>query len=255
MVRVHIIVVGCGRVGSGLGVGLAEQGHSVAMMDRNPKAFRRLPSDWSGTTVVGSGFDRDDLDRARAGEASSLAAVTSGDNSNILTARIARETYEIPNVVARIYDPRRAQIYLRLGIPTVATVSWTIDQVRRRLVPGEVESEWSDPTGTLSLVERELPERWAGKRLADVSVPGAMTVVAVTRAGVARLDFSELVGQDGDVLHVMVTDKALDALNARLAAAPRPDAGPGDGHPDTGPEGAAGGESGAAATPSAGGQS
>ena len=94
--------------------------------------------------MVGSGFDRDDLDRARAGEATALAAVTSGDNSNILTARIARETYEIPNVVARIYDPRRAQIYLRLGIPTVATVSWTIDQVRRRLVPGEVESEWSD---------------------------------------------------------------------------------------------------------------
>jgi trk system potassium uptake protein TrkA len=228
MVRVHIIVVGCGRVGSGLGVGLAEQGHSVAMMDRNPKAFRRLPSDWSGTTVVGSGFDRDDLDRARAGEASSLAAVTSGDNSNILTARIARETYEIPNVVARIYDPRRAQIYLRLGIPTVATVSWTIDQVRRRLVPGEVESEWSDPTGTLSLVERELPERWAGKRLADVSVPAEMTVVAVTRAGVARLDFADLVGQDGDVLHVMVTDKALDRLNTRLAEA-ADGAGPADG--------------------------
>ncbi len=121
---------------------------------------------------MGSGFDRGDLDRARAGEAAALAAVTSGDNSNILTARIARETYEIPNVVARIYDPRRAQIYLRLGIPTVATVSWTIDQVRRRLVPGELEPEWSDPTGTLSLVERELPERWAGKRLADLSRTG-----------------------------------------------------------------------------------
>jgi trk system potassium uptake protein TrkA len=216
MVRVHIVVVGCGRVGSGLGVGLVEQGHSVAIIDRNAKAFRRLPSDWPGTTVVGSGFDRDDLDRARAGEASSLAAVTSGDNSNILTARIARETYEIPNVVARIYDPRRAQIYLRLGIPTVATVSWTIDQVRRRLVPGEVESEWTDSTGTLSLVERELPPRWAGKRLLELSVPGDVTLVAVTRAGVARLDFGDLVGQDGDILHLMVTDRALARLNARL---------------------------------------
>ncbi len=214
--RVHIIVVGCGRVGSGLGVGLAAQGHTVAIIDRNAKAFRRLPPDWAGTTIVGSGFDRGDLERARAGEAASLAAVTSGDNTNILTARIARETYEIPNVVARIYDPRRAQIYLRLGIPTVATVSWTIDQVRRRLVPGEVESEWSDPTGTLSLVERTLPERWAGKRLADLSVPGDVTVVAVTRAGVAHLDFGDLVGQDGDLLHLMVTDTALDRFNARL---------------------------------------
>jgi trk system potassium uptake protein TrkA len=216
MVRVHIIVVGCGRVGSGLGVGLVEQGHSVAIIDRNAKAFRRLPEDWPGTTIVGSGFDRSDLDRARAGEATSLAAVTSGDNSNILTARIARETYEIPNVVARIYDPRRAQIYLRLGIPTVATVSWTIDQVRRRLVPGKLEPEWSDPTGTLSLVERELPERWAGKRLADLTKPGEVTVVAVTRAGVARLDFGDLVGQDGDVLHLMVSDKALERLRSRL---------------------------------------
>ena len=228
MVRVHIVIVGCGRVGSGLGVGLTGQGHSVSIIDRNPKAFRRLPAEWPGATVVGSGFDRDDLDRAGAGEATSLAAVTSGDNSNILTARIARETYEIPNVVARIYDPRRAQIYLRLGIPTVATVSWTIDQVRRRLVPGEVESDWTDSTGTLSLVERELPERWAGKRLADVSVPGALSVVAVTRAGVARLDFADLVGQDGDLLHVMVTDKALERLNARLAGTsevPRTDGG------------------------------
>jgi len=218
MVGVHIIIVGCGRVGSGLGVGLADQGHFVAIIDRNAKAFRRLPPDWPGTTVVGSGFDRDDLDRARAGEAQALAAVTSGDNSNILTARIARETYEIPNVVARIYDPRRAQIYLRLGIPTVATVSWTIDQVRRRLVPTEVESEWTDSTGTLSLVERELPERWAGKRLADLSVKGEVTVVSVTRAGEARLEIDDLVGQDGDVVHLMVTDTALARLNARLAA-------------------------------------
>ena len=214
--RVHIVIVGCGRVGSGLGVDLADQDHSVAIIDRNPKAFRRLPAEWPGTTVVGSGFDRGDLDRARAGEATALAAVTSGDNSNILTARIARETYQIPNVVARIYDPRRAQIYLRLGIPTVATVSWTIDQVRRRLIPREIESDWSDPTGTLSLVERELPERWAGKRLAELTVPGEVTVVAVTRAGLPRLDFGDLVGQEGDILHLMVTVTALDRFNARL---------------------------------------
>ena len=237
MVQVHIVIVGCGRVGSGLGVGLAEQGHSVTIIDRNAKSFRRLPEDWPGTTIVGSGFDRGDLDRARAGEATALAAVTSGDNSNILTARIARETYEIPNVVARIYDPRRAQIYLRLGLPTVATVSWTIDQVRRRLVPNEVESEWTDSTGTLSLVERELPERWAGKRLADLTVPTEVTVVAVTRAGVARLDLGDLVGQDGDVLHLMVTDAALERLNARLSGQSAERAGGPAGGPGSDPVG------------------
>jgi trk system potassium uptake protein len=216
MVPVHIVIVGCGRVGSGLGIDLLHQGHTVAIIDRNPKAFRRLPEDWAGQTIVGSGFDRDDLDAARAGDASALAAVTSGDNSNILTARIARETYAIPNVVARIYDPRRAQIYLRLGIATVATVSWTIDQVRHRLLPHELDGEWSDPTGGISLVARHLPERWAGKRLADLTVPGEATLVAVTRAGSPRLDFADLVGQEGDILHLMVAEPALARFQERL---------------------------------------
>lgn len=218
MVPVHVIVVGCGRVGSGLATRLSANGHSVAILDKNLRAFRRLPAGWPGTTVVGSGFDRDALDQAGADRAGALAAVTSGDNSNILTARIARETYEIAHVVARIYDPRRAQIYLRLGIPTVATVSWTIDQVRRRLVPGDPVVEWSDTTGSLALVERDLPEWWAGRRLAGLSVPGRASLVSVTRGGAARLDVSELVGQDGDVLHFAVTTSALDELAARLEA-------------------------------------
>ncbi|HTZ10682.1 MAG TPA: NAD-binding protein, partial [Acidimicrobiales bacterium] len=125
MVPVHVVIVGCGRVGSGLAVRLTEQGHTVAVLDKSSQAFRRLPDGWPGTAVVGSGFDRDDLDQAGAAGAGALAAVTSGDNSNILTARIARENYNVPRVVARIYDPRRAEIYQRLGIPTVATVSWT----------------------------------------------------------------------------------------------------------------------------------
>jgi len=241
MDRVHIIIVGCGRVGSGLGVGLTAQGHSVTIIDRNPKAFRRLPEDWPGSTVIGSGFDRDSLDTALASEAGALAAVTSGDNSNILTARIARETYEIPNVVARIYDPRRAQIYLRLGIPTVATVAWTIDQVRRRLVPGESDTEWSDPTGAVSLITKDLPERWAGKRLADLSVPGEVTLVAVVRAGIARLDVAELVGQDGDVLHLMVSQGALERLRSRFGQVPAH--GSGGSHGGPGSDGARNGGS------------
>lgn len=122
-------------------------------------------------------------------------------------------------MVARIYDPRRAQIYLRLGIPTVATVSWTIDQVRRRLVPGGLEAEWTDPSGTLSLVECELPEEWAGKRLADLTVHGAVSLVAVTRAGTARLDTDDLVGQEGDVVHLMVAAGAHEDLRALLDGA------------------------------------
>ena len=212
---VHVIVVGCGRVGSGLAVSLSAEGHSVAVLDKVPRAFRRL-KDWDGPRIVGSGFDRDDLEKAGALHADALAAVTSGDNTNILTARIARETYKIPNVVARIYDPRRAEVYQRLGIPTVATVTWTIDQVRRRLLPDEDVRDWADPTGRLALVERALPDAWAGRPLGDLEQPGRLSVVAVIRAGEPRLDARELVGQEGDVLQLAVLDDALRELDEAL---------------------------------------
>src|SRR5438045_9318134 len=129
MVAMHVIVVGCGRVGSELAAELEAQGHTVAVIDKNRNAFRRLPERFTGRAVLGFGFDRDHLEQAGVREAGALAAVTSGDNSNVLTARIARETFQIPNVVARIYDPRRAMIYQRPGIPTVATVAWTTHPV------------------------------------------------------------------------------------------------------------------------------
>jgi trk system potassium uptake protein len=216
MVPVHVVIVGCGRVGSGLATRLVEHGHTVSIIDKVPRAFRRLPADWPGTSIVGSGFDRDDLDRAGAKQASALAAVTSGDNSNILTARIARENYGIHSVVARIYDPRRAEIYQRLGIPTVATVTWTIDQVMHRLLPDAVVGEWSDPSGHLVLVERVLPESWAGKALRDLGMAGKVKVVAVTRAGIPRLEVADLVGQEGDVLHLAVLKDAVGELEHRF---------------------------------------
>jgi trk system potassium uptake protein TrkA len=213
----HVVIVGCGRVGSGLAMELTDEGHSVAILDKSPRAFRRLRSDWEGQRVVGSGFDRDDLEQAGAIGAGALAAVTSGDNTNILTARIARETYRIPNVVARIYDPRRAEVYQRLGIPTVATVTWTIDQVRRRVVPDAATREWADATGRLLLVERSLPDSWAGRRLETLDDRAGVRVMAVSRAGAPRLDVRDLVGQEGDVLHLAVMKDALTALDDELA--------------------------------------
>jgi trk system potassium uptake protein TrkA len=167
--------------------------------------------------VIGSGFDRDALDAAGAEQASALAAVTSGDNSNILTARIARETYEVPRVVARIYDPRRAEIYQRLGIPTVATVTWTIDRVLQRMLPQAVAAEWMDATGQLMLLERLIPDEWAGRKIREMVEASHATLVAVTRSGEARLDVGGLLGQEGDVLHIAVTKDALDGLVGGLA--------------------------------------
>ena len=179
-------------------------------------AFRRLPERFTGRAVLGFGFDRDHLEQAGIREAEALAAVTSGDNSNILTARIARETYQIPNVVARIYDPRRALIYQRLGIPTVATVTWTTDQVMRRLFPEVSVTEWTDPTGELTLLERALPAAWAGRRIQALDTDGRIRVVALRRGSQSKLIGHDLVGQEGDILWFAVRKDAIDELERRL---------------------------------------
>ncbi len=212
----HVIVVGCGRVGRELAVDLEAGGHQVSIIDKSRTAFRRLPERWTGESIVGFGFDRDTLEQAGIQQADALAALTNGDNNNIVTARIARETYEVPNVVARIYDPRRAAVYQRLGIPTVATVSWATDQVIRKLFPEQRSVDWVDASGSLSLLEVALPDGWCGHRLALLDGPG-WRLVAVHRAGGTRLAEGEMVGQEGDVLHVAVRKEHTDELDARLS--------------------------------------
>lgn len=214
----HVVVVGCGRVGSELALSLERNGHSVAVIDKNADAFRkRLPEDFGGQKVVGFGFDRDHLIEAGIERADAVAAVTSGDNSNILTARIARENFSIERVVARIYDPRRALIYQRLGISTVATVSWTTDQVMRRLLPAEEQpNEWLDPSGKVCLLDYPIPAKWAGKKLDALSEPGVFWLVAITRLGAAQVSTPSAIGQDGDILHFAADVSALDTLRHRL---------------------------------------
>ncbi len=218
----RVIVVGCGRVGSELSVRLTRDGHDVAIIDKNRNAFRRLPADWGGRQIVGFGFDRDDLLEAGIEQASAVAAVTSGDNTNILTARIARETFDIPHVVARIYDPRRALIYQRLGIPTVATVSWTVDQVVRRLLPEEAVTAWTDPTGFVNLVEHLLPEAFCGRGYVELADAERFRPLMVTRGGQARLVGPGLVGQEGDVVHFAVRSDAQADLERLLEEAAGP---------------------------------
>jgi trk system potassium uptake protein TrkA len=214
----HVVVVGCGRVGSELALNLDHLGHSVAVVDKSAASFRRfLPEDFRGARIVGFGFDRDHLAEAGIEQAGALAAVTSGDNSNILTARIARENFGIDRVVARIKDPRRAEIYQRLGISTVAMISWTTDQVMRRLLPSEEQPhEWLDPSGNVCLVDYPIPARWAGKKLAELSEPGMFWLVAITRLGAAKVSTPSAIGQEGDILHFAADVSALDTLRERL---------------------------------------
>jgi trk system potassium uptake protein TrkA len=207
-------------VGSALARSLTEGGHTVAVIDKRPEAFGRLPADFTGQTINGIGFDRDRLREAGIEQASSIAAVTNGDNSNILIARVARETFGIENVVARIYDPRRAAIYQRLGIATVATVAWTTERVMRRILPTEAAVEWIDPSARVSLVERRIAGSWSGHLLSDLEQPGRVRVAAVGRLGVAQVPNPDLVAQDGDVVYLAVASDALADVDAALAAGP-----------------------------------
>ena len=216
----HVVVVGCGRVGSALARSLTEGGHTVAIIDKRPEAFARLPPGFTGKTIGGIGFDRDRLIEAGIEGAAALASVTNGDNSNILIARVARETFGIENVVARIYDPRRAAIYQRLGIATVATVAWTTERVMRRILPSEAAVEWVDPSARVSLVERTVSTSWSGHRLSELEQPGRFRVAAVGRLGVAQVPHPDLVAQDGDVLYLTVASDAMEAVDTMLASGP-----------------------------------
>ncbi len=160
----HIVIMGCGRVGSTLAHILEDRGTTtVAVIDRDPEAFRRLRPSFKGDRVTGIGFDRDVLARAGIERADGFAAVSSGDNSNIIAARVARETFGVQQVAARIYDPRRAEVYERLGIPTVATVRWTADQMLRKLLPESTEPLWRDATGKVVLSQVSVCPEWIGE--------------------------------------------------------------------------------------------
>ena len=214
-VTVHVVIVGCGRVGSSLARQLEESGHTVAVVDRKSDAFQRLGPDFKGQTISGIGFDRDVLLSAGIERAEALAAVTNGDNSNILVARVARENFGIERVVARIYDPRRAAIYQRLGIATVATVSWTTERVLRRMLPEQHSTEWIDPSAKVSLVERTLPSRWAGKPVLELESLG-IRVVAVSRLGESMLPTPSLLAQQGDIVYLAVPSSSVAGLTEML---------------------------------------
>jgi trk/ktr system potassium uptake protein len=212
----HVIVVGCGRVGSEVALNLASTEHDVIVIDRRADAFRRLGDDFEGATMVGVGFDRDVLTEAGITPNCAVAAVTSGDNSNILIARVARETFGVARVVARIYDPRRASIYERLGIATVASVAWTSARVLRHLLSTDTTPDWTDPTAKFTMVERRVPAGAAGLSVASIESSSAGRVALLGRFGASSIPSSATLLQEDDVLHVVVSADNATLLDAAL---------------------------------------
>ncbi|MSO43218.1 MAG: TrkA family potassium uptake protein [Candidatus Planktophila sp.] len=216
----HVVIMGCGRVGSSLATELEAAGHSVSIIDQAREAFRRLGPDFKGTTVTGVGFDRDILREAGIEKAEAFAAVSNGDNSNILAARVAREMFNVEKVIARIYDPGRAEIYQRLGIPTVATVLWTTDQILRNLIPEGSRSEWRDASGIVALCEMHPHKDWYGRAILLIDALTHARVAFITRNGSGMIPDEHTVLQQGDLVHVMVAEKDTARVEAILAQSP-----------------------------------
>jgi trk system potassium uptake protein len=213
---VHIVIMGCGRVGSTLAHILEDQGNSVAVIDSDPGAFRRLRPTFKGDRITGIGFDRDVLIQAGIEQADSFAAVSSGDNSNIIAARVVRETFGIARVAARIYDPRRAEVYERLGIPTVATVRWTAEKMLRKILPEGAELHWRDPTGHVVMAEVAFSQRWIGEPVKMIEASTQARIAFIDRFGQALVPDGGTVLQDGDVLHVIAREEDIERITAAL---------------------------------------
>ena len=213
----HIVIMGCGRVGSTLAHILEDHGHSVAIIDQDVEAFRKLRPGFRGSKVTGVGFDRDVLIEAGIERADAFAAVSSGDNSNVIAARVVRESFGVQRVAARIYDPRRAEVYQRLGIPTVATVRWTADQMLRRLLPEGVATLWRDPTGAVVLAELACCDEWFGEKVSALELAADARVAFISRLGDTLLPGPGTVLQQGDVVHVIAKEEDLDRIAAVFA--------------------------------------
>ena len=218
--QVHVVVMGCGRVGSEIARRLEAVGHSVAVIEQDPEAFRRLGPDFGGRQVTGLGFDRQTLLDAGIDTAGAFAAVSSGDNSNIISARVARETFGVEHVVARIYDSKRAEVYERMGIPSVATVPWTVSRLLRELLSVKVSELWREPTGKVLLMRVTVTDGWVGRPLTELESLSGARVAWLVRFGEAQLPTASTVLQTGDHLVVATTDEHTGRVHSAVEQGP-----------------------------------
>lgn len=216
----HVVIMGCGRVGSSLAAALERLDHTVAVIDKDSAAFRRLGSDFHGQQVVGIGFDRKVLIKAGIERAGAFAAVSSGDNSNIISARVARETFGVEHVVARIYDAKRAEVYERLGIPTVATVPWTTDRLIRTLLPDGVASAWRDPAGKIALLQLPVHEGWVGHPVQRLEQAASCRVAFIMRFGSGVLPDARTVIQADDQIYAAARSGTISDVTTAASQPP-----------------------------------
>ncbi|HEX9027663.1 MAG TPA: NAD-binding protein [Anaerolineales bacterium] len=210
------IIMGCGRVGEQVARLMSDEGHQIVVIDYDANALARLGPTFKGRTVKGVGFDRNVLLEAGIEAADSFAATSSSDNANIVAARIARNVFHVPQVIARLYDPRRAEIYRRLGLLTISSTTWGAERIRELLLHPDLDPVVSFGSGEVSVVEIEAPSQLVGRRVKDLNIPGEVVVTAITRQGEAFIPISGTDFQTGDLLHLTILASSMDRFKELL---------------------------------------
>lgn len=212
-----IIIIGCGRMGAGLSRVLSLRGHAITVVDKDPAAMEQLEQPFRGQTVAGSGFDHELLLKAGIEHADGLAAVTNSDETNVVVARLARLVFQVPRVVARLYDPRKAEVYHRLGVQIVSPASWVINRFADLLSYSELDAIVSLGDGQVEIVEAQVPALLVGHKVSAIAVVGEIHVVALSRKGKTFLPSSETAFQRDDTVHIAVLTASAERLRAILA--------------------------------------
>jgi len=211
-----VIIVGCGRMGTGLSINLVKKGHQVTVIDSNPEAFETLGNDFTGLKVVGIGFDRDILVKARIEQVDAVVSCTASDEANAVIARIARNVYRVPRVVARLYDPIKADIYHRLGIQTISTTTWGIERATEMLTYSRLDSVYEMGNGNVNLVRIEVPPLLVGHTVYELIVIGEIHVVSISRNNKTFIPTTGTIIEAEDVLYITVIVSANDKLKSML---------------------------------------
>lgn len=212
----HVIIVGCGRVGAQAAAALSREGHSVVIIDREPKAFRRLPQNFAGQTITGIAYDREILERAGIATADAFVSVTNGDNTNIVSARVAKEIFRVPIVISRIYDPQRAEIYRRFGVATFAPTVWGANRVFEMVTSGQLGRELSLGNGEVEMLAAATPQHLIGKPVTSLNVPGEISVAVIIRMGKPLIPVSGTRFEEGDQLHVLTHQSAVEKFEKMM---------------------------------------
>ena len=211
-----VIVMGFGRIGSQVSKLLANQQHDVTIIDHDANAGKRIDPAFKGRVIKGLGFDRKILIQAGIEQAEAFVAASTSDNANIVAARIARNIFHVPRVVARLYDPLRAEIYQRLGLTTVSATNWAAERIYQELTHTDLDVWESFGRGEVSLVHLETPSHLFGRTVSQLNVPGEVMVISIVRKEQAFIPIIGTEFQEGDLINLVVLSSAMERLEEML---------------------------------------